>query len=128
MLHLPGNAMQKLAVQEMGRVVSRPSRIVIATHAFPLAVKRRFPKQTQNHGLSWYRFDADELEGLIREVLSPCQVSVKAICHLPRWSVGNRLGSFGVKLDRMLSRIPGLKYLTGTLLVASVKLPAPRNT
>jgi ubiquinone/menaquinone biosynthesis C-methylase UbiE len=120
LLHLPDEETRRLAVREMGRVVSRPSRLVIATHGYPWVVRRMFPKQTVNHNLSWYRFDASELEQFLRETLAPCRVTVRGICHLPRWRVGNRLGRFGVWLDRMLSRVPGLLSLTGTILVAEV--------
>ena len=128
MLHLPGDDMRRLAVEEMGRVTSRPARIVVATHAYPLLVKMRYPKHRVHHELSWYRFDADELEGLLRRVLQPARVSVAGVCHLPRWRIGNKLGDFGVKVDRLLSKVPGLKYLSGTLLVASVEtLPTSRR-
>jgi SAM-dependent methyltransferase len=120
MLHLPDQTTRELAVAEMGRVAARPGRIVIATHGYSWVVKRMFEKQREEHNLSWYRFDADELEDLIRRKLAPCRVEVRGICHLPRWRIGNRLGSFGVWLDGMLSRIPMLKYLSGTILVATV--------
>lgn len=125
LLHLPDAETRQLAVQEMGRVVRRPARLVIATHGYPWVVRRMFPKQTVYHNLSWYRFDPDELETLLRTTLAPCRVTVRAICHLPRWRIGNRLGNFGVWLDRLLSRVPGLKYITGAILVAEVDcLPA----
>lgn len=120
MLHLPDDETRALAVAEMGRVASRPARIVIATHGYPLVVKRMFEKQREEHNLSWYRFDADELEALVKRTLAPCKASVNAILHLPRWRIGNRLGSFGVWLDGLLSKLPGLKYLTGTILVAKI--------
>jgi ubiquinone/menaquinone biosynthesis C-methylase UbiE len=124
MLHIPNDETRRLAVQEMARVVSRPSRLLVATHGYPWVVKRMFPKQTVNHNLSWYRFDAAELEQLLRKELAPCRVSVRGICHLPRWRIGNKLGSFGVWLDGVLSRIPGLTTLTGTILVAEVDCTA----
>jgi ubiquinone/menaquinone biosynthesis C-methylase UbiE len=120
MLHLPNDETRRLAVKEMERVAGRPARVVIATHGYPLVVRRMFPKQTVNHNLSWYRFDADELDRLLREMFAPCRVAVRGICHLPRWRIGNRLGSFGVWLDGLLSRVPGLTALTGTILVAEV--------
>lgn len=120
MLHLPDQETRELAVEEMGRVVARPGRVVIATHGYPWVVKRMFEKQREEHNLSWYRFDADELEDLIKRELSPCKVDVRAILHLPRWRIGNRLGRFGVWLDGLLSKVPHLKYLTGTILVARV--------
>jgi SAM-dependent methyltransferase len=127
MLHLPDEDTRRLALQEMGRVITRPTRLVIATHGYPWLVRRRYPKHRVHHELSWYRFDADELEDMIREELAPCRVKVRAICNIPRWRIGNRMGPLGVRIDSMLSRVPGLKYLTGTLLVAEVDC-LPRRT
>jgi SAM-dependent methyltransferase len=127
MLHLPDDDTRRLALQEMARVIARPTRLVIATHGYPWLVRRRYPKHRVHHELSWYRFDADELEGMIREELAPCRVQVRAICNIPRWRIGNRMGRLGVRIDAMLSRVPGLKYLTGTLLVAKVDCLPPKT-
>ena len=127
MLHLPDDDTRRLALQEMDRVITRPTRLVIATHGYPLLVRLRYPKHRVHHELSWYRFDADELEDMIREELAPCRVKVRAICNIPRWRIGNKLGPKGVRIDSLLSRVPGLKYLTGTLLVAEVDC-LPRRT
>lgn len=126
MHHLPDEGIRTLAAEEMARVSTPTARVVVGTHGYPWVVKRMFPKEVINHALFWHRFDADELEQFFARLLAPCNVTTKGICHLPRWRVGNKLGGFGVWLDGMLSRVPGLKNLTGVILVSQIDRTAQR--
>jgi ubiquinone/menaquinone biosynthesis C-methylase UbiE len=121
--HIPGEDQRALVIQEMARVLTRPARLVLAAHSYSWIVSRMFEKERVEHELFWHRFTPRELEGLLGRYLAPCTVKVIGICHLPRWRVGNKLGKRGVWLDRLLSRVPGLKYLSGTILVAQVDRP-----
>lgn len=128
LLHIPGEGQRASAVREMGRVVTRPARLVVSAHGYSWIVRRMFPKETVRHKLFWHRFPVGELERLLRQALAPCTIKTYGICHLPRWRIGNRLGRFGVWLDRLLSRVPGLKHLTGAILVAEVEcLPEEKS-
>lgn len=120
LLHLPNEETRALTVKEMARVLARPARIVVAAHNYSWVVQRMFPKEVVNHNLFWHRFTVGEMEALLHQALAPCCVTTRAICHLPRWRIGNRLGRFGVWLDGILSHVPGLKHLTGAILVAEV--------
>ena len=118
--HLPNDEMRELMIQDMGRVLARPSRLVVSAHNYPWVVQQMFPKQVITHDLFWHRQSVADMESLIGRALAPCSLTTKAICHLPRWRIGNRLGSFGVWLDGLLSEVPGLKHVTGAILVAQV--------
>jgi len=118
--HIPGDNQRALVVEEMARVLSRPARLVLAAHAYPWVVRRMFEKERVEHNLFWHRFTPGELDSLLRRFLSPCAIRIEGICHLPRWRVGNRLGRPGVWLDRLLSKVPGLKHLSGAILVARI--------
>lgn len=120
LLHLPTEETRLQVLREMDRVIQRPARVAIATHSYTWAVRRMFPQDTVHHDLFWHRTTADELERLVREAFSPCRVKTRTICILPRWRVGNRLGRFGVWLDELLSRIPGMKHVLGTIVLAEV--------
>jgi hypothetical protein len=77
-----------------------------------------FPRELDYHNLFWHRYTVAELRQLLRDVLGRGKLHIEAICHLPRWRIGDRLGRFGVLLDRLLSRIPGLSRLSGIILIA----------
>ena len=118
--HLPSDEMRELTIQEMGRVLARPSRVVIGAHNYPWVVQQMFPKKVITHNLFWHRLSVDDMESMLLRAMSPCKITTKAICHLPRWRIGNRLGRFGIWLDGLLSEVPGLKHVTGAILVAQV--------
>src|SRR5438876_1130136 len=96
LLHMPTEQIRLDVLKEMGRVGARPGRLVIATHSWAMAVRRRFAQNREEHDLFWHRTTPIELERLMRGSLLPARFKTWAICHLPRWKVGNRLGSFGV--------------------------------
>ncbi|MBI2887195.1 MAG: class I SAM-dependent methyltransferase [Chloroflexi bacterium] len=120
LLHLPTEEARLQVLQEMERVACRPARLALATHSYSWAVRRMFPRDRVHHDLFWHRTTAGELEGLLRRAFSPCRFKTMAVCSLPRWRVGNRLGPFGVWLDGLLSRLPGVKHALGTILLAQV--------
>lgn len=122
LLHMPTEEVRIDVLCEMGRVSARPGRIAIATHSWSMAVRRMFEQDREEHNFSWHRTTPLELERLIKTSLSRSRYKTWGICHLPRWKVGNKLGSFGVWLDGALSRLPGIKHLTGTIVVAKVEL------
>ena len=128
LLHLPTEEVRLQVLQEMARVTWRPARIVVATHSYSWLVRRMFPQDREDHNLFWHRTTVGELERLARQAFAPCVVKTKAICQLPRWRVGDRLGGFGVWLDGVLSRLPGLKHVLGTILLAEIQcLPEQRR-
>lgn len=122
LLHMPTEDVRLDVLREMGRVSARPGRIAVATHSWSMAVRRMFAQDREEHNFSWHRTTPLELERLLKTSLSRCRFQTWGICHLPRWKVGNKLGSFGVWLDGALSKLPGLKHLTGTIVVAKVDL------
>jgi len=122
LLHMPAEAIRLDVLREMGRVSVRPGRLAIATHSWPLAIRRMFEQDREEHNFTWHRTTPRELERLLKTSLGQCRFKTWSICHLPRWKAGNRLGRFGVWLDGLLSRVPGLKHLTGTIVVAKVDL------
>lgn len=121
LLHIPDEKRRALALKEMARTLTRPARLVVSVYSYSWTARLRFPQETVRHDLFWHRFTVGELERVVREALRPCLVKTTGICHLPRWRVGNRLGRFGVWLDRFLSKVPGLKHLSAMILVAEVE-------
>ena len=121
LLHMPSEEVRLDVLREMGRVGARPGRLVIATHSWSLAIRRMFAREREEHELFWHRTTARELESLVRRALAPTRFTTWAICHLPRWKVGNKLGRFGVWLDILLSKVPGLKHVTGAIVLAKVE-------
>lgn len=118
--HVPGEDQRRLFVAEMARVSAPDARLVIALHSFSWFIRRMFPRENVYHNLFWHRYTPAELRGLLAATWGPARIHIEGICHLPRWRVGNRLGAFGVWLDRQLSRLPGLARVSGVILVARV--------
>jgi ubiquinone/menaquinone biosynthesis C-methylase UbiE len=116
--HIPGEDQRARVLREMRRVTTPSARVVIALHSYPLLVRRMFPRELVYHNLFWHRFTVRELRDLLRATLGRGRLHIEAICHIPRWRIGDRLGQFGVLLDRLLSRLPGLSRLSGIILVA----------
>lgn len=126
LLHMPNEEVRLDILREMGRTGARPGRLVVATHSWPVAVRRQFEQDREEHELFWHRTKPRELESLMRRSLAPCTFKTWSICHLPRWKVGNKLGRPGVVLDTLLSKVPALKHFTGSIVVAKVDLePGP---
>lgn len=120
LLHLPTEEVRLQVLGEMARVAGRPARVVVATHSYTWVVRRMFPQDREDHNLFWHRTTVGELERLAKRAFAPCLVKTKTICQLPRWKVGDRLGGFGVWLDGVMSRLPGLKHILGTILLAEI--------
>lgn len=122
LLHMPSEQVRLDVLREMGRVSARPARLAIATHAYSWVVSRMFAQDREEHDLFWHRTTAPELERLAYQAFAPACIKTWAICHLPRWRIGNKLGRFSVWLDGVLSKLPGLKHLSGTIVIAQVDL------
>ncbi len=120
LVHLPTQEVRLQVLQEMARATGRPARLAIATYSYSWVVRRMFPADTVNHDLFWHRTTVGELEGLLTRAFAPCRIKTMPMCLLPRWRLGNRLGPFGVWLDGLLSRLPGLKHALGAILLAEV--------
>ena len=120
LLHMPTEEVRLAVLGEMERVSERPARIAIATHAYSWAISRMFARDREEHRLFWHRTSARELESLVKRAFTPCNYTTRALCLLPRWQVGNRLGGFGVWLDGVLQQVPLLKHFFGAIVLAEV--------
>jgi SAM-dependent methyltransferase len=108
-------------VSEVERVTRPGARIVLALHSYSWVVRQMFPHELEYQSLFWHRFSVPELRGLLSRNFPGARLDVRAICHLPRWRVGNRIGKVGVTIDGWLSAVPGLSRISGAILVARIE-------